>query len=74
MFNFYIGVTPNCQRQIDIAINTVSSHYFFPIFISNTDVRYRYAKGKPRTFHDGNTAIDLSTQKHEWYEVWFGSI
>lgn len=29
MFSFYIEVTSNCQRQIDIAINTVFSHHFF---------------------------------------------
>ena len=57
MFSFYIEVTSNCQRQIDIAINIVFSHHFFPIFISNTDVRYRYAKGKPRAFHDGTSSL-----------------
>lgn len=57
-----------------LSINTVSSRHFFLIFISNTDVRYRYGKGKPRAFHNGNTAIDPSTQKHEWYEVRFDSI
>lgn len=34
MFSFYVQVMPNCQRQIDIAIDTVSSHHFFPIFLS----------------------------------------